>query len=105
MTEWDKLKERMMDYIKSMDDTPTEEQTTIYDLMVGGLIGEGNKLQQENKQLKRQSIQDHEDYGNLLDKKHELNQKLEAIRGKIVFSTTYSSVTELANEILEVLGE
>ena len=34
MTEWDKLKERMMDYIKSMDDTPTEEQTTIYDLMV-----------------------------------------------------------------------
>jgi len=39
----------------------------------------GDKLVEENKQLKRQSIQDHEDYGNLLDKKHELNQKLEAI--------------------------
>ena len=53
MSEWDKIKERMIDYIKNMDDTPTEEQTSIYDLMVGGLIGEGNRMQKELQFLQK----------------------------------------------------
>jgi len=47
--------------------------------IISSWVKVNRELEKENKQLKRQGIQDHEDYGNLLDKKHELNQKLEAI--------------------------
>jgi len=44
MSEWKKLKTDLMDFVKSCDDTPTEEQNRVYDLLVGGLIAEGDKL-------------------------------------------------------------
>ena len=49
MTEWDKAKKRLLNSVENSDDTPTEEQNRIYDLLVGALIAEGNKLQEKAK--------------------------------------------------------
>ena len=50
---WDKLKENLIDFVKSCDDTPTDEQNRVYDILVGGLIGEGDRLQVKNKALRK----------------------------------------------------
>jgi len=109
MTEWDKLKERMVDYIKSMDDTPTEEQTTIYDLMVGGLIGEGNKLQAKNKGLEEAVAFVQRTVRAQVEIITSKDEKLEAIRGIIGdpldFDDPYTGEAKNCIKILELLGE
>ena len=51
LTEWDKHKERLINHVKNSDDSPTEEQNRIYDLLVGALIVEGDRLQGHNEYL------------------------------------------------------
>lgn len=42
---WDKLKEELIDIIKTSDDSPTEEQIRFYDIKVGELMAEGDSMQ------------------------------------------------------------
>ena len=84
MSEWKKLKEDLMDFVKSCDDTPTEYQQRVYDLKVGGLIAEGDKLNAQYGMLVNALERLVEEDGDtkawkVLDA-HENELKLEAIR-------------------------
>ena len=93
----DRFKE-WYDYAKQLEYEHTLMQAEIGSLETGLVI-----LQQENKELRKTEPEWVRYFDESMRQILEQKQKLKAIRGKIVFATTYGSVTELADEILELL--
>jgi len=79
MTDWDKLKENLINFIKSCDDPPTEEQSRVYDILVGELIAEGDRLQELEKKHYQYALDANKRLGNCKQKLGRIQKHIDAI--------------------------